>query len=219
MLNEEKFQQAIKEYCKDPDWKKEYDSAPTPLSRRYVALESYWSDFYNVKGWREEKQKLEDAMGLEDWEFLCWHTGVNPFRGLCMRKIEEFKTKQQDEEMKNLPIIATEELFTKDEMDEALKHILSEEKSKQKYEKAPSDTLRRCYLLEECFVVRGNKNGVEGVLDGATTMIWQLQDAFTLKDWKYEFYNATTKGYKWECTQKVRELSHNDHWQKSYWHK
>ncbi|MCD8306864.1 MAG: hypothetical protein LUD51_01345 [Clostridia bacterium] len=209
MLDEKKVQQAVKKFCRKPYWREQYESAPTPLSKRYVALQFYWSTFLDATDYIEEKQRLEDTMGLEDWEFLLGITGNNPFRSVCVRKIEEFKARQQDEEMKNSHIVTMEELFTMGEMDEARMRILSDEQCRQKYEKAPSDTLRQYYLLEECFVVHGDKNGVEDVLDGTATMIWQLQDAFTPEDWEYENCNAADSAYKQRCIWKVSGKPHN----------
>ncbi|MCD8294866.1 MAG: hypothetical protein LUE27_06480 [Clostridia bacterium] len=176
-----------------------------------MALTFYFSEYYKqireddrlFEEYEVAQQDIEDKLGLEDWEFLCWHSGVNPFRGKCMKKIEEFKTRQQEEELKNSHIITMEELFTGDEMDEALKRILSDEQYRQKYENAPSDALREYYLLEECFVAHGEKEGVEGVLDGTATKIWQLQDAFTPEDWQYEHSNAADSAYKQRCIWKV----------------
>ncbi|MCD8287070.1 MAG: hypothetical protein LUD50_07600 [Clostridia bacterium] len=105
-----------------------------------------------------------------------------------------------------------EELFTKDEMDEAMQYILSDDEYRQKYEEAPSDALRRYYLLEECFVVHGDNESVEGLLGNVAAMICQFQDEFTLEDWEYEYCNATNSVYKWKCTEKVRWILHDDNW-------
>ncbi|MCD8287069.1 MAG: hypothetical protein LUD50_07595 [Clostridia bacterium] len=95
MIDEKKVQYAVKEFCKNHYWRAEYKHAPTPLSKRYVALQFYWSEFTDATDYVEEKQMLEDTMGLEDWEYLYKHAGHDPWGARCRKKVEELKARQQ----------------------------------------------------------------------------------------------------------------------------
>ncbi|MCD8294864.1 MAG: hypothetical protein LUE27_06470 [Clostridia bacterium] len=95
MLDEEKVQYAVQEFCKNPYWKEEYDSAPTPRSKRFEELIFYASEFPEADDFQEERYRLEEEMGLEDWEYLYRTSGNDPWGARCRRKVKELKARQE----------------------------------------------------------------------------------------------------------------------------
>ncbi|MCD8306863.1 MAG: hypothetical protein LUD51_01340, partial [Clostridia bacterium] len=75
------------------------------------------------------------------------------------------------------------------------------------YRGAPSEALRRYYLLDECgypAVCSGKK--YDDVEKHISDMKSQFEDAFGIEDWEYEASNTYNNYYKYACIHRAEDL-------------
>ena len=91
MADQEKLNAAVELFTKNPFYKEKLDGAPSKECREYIALGFYWSAFIDADDYQADKKRLEDAMTVEDWEYLLKYTGNDPMHAFITNKIKALR--------------------------------------------------------------------------------------------------------------------------------
>ena len=98
-MNWKKVDAAVEFFVRNPFWRKFYENAPSEPCRRRVALDFYfstfWDDAHEDEAFFREMEKTEAELGLEDWKYLLKYQGNNPGRVKIRKKIEELSGTQE----------------------------------------------------------------------------------------------------------------------------
>ena len=79
----EQIKNSVKIFRKNSYWRDHYDNAPSENCKEYIvfgfACSIYLEKEINDEYW-EQNNKLENALGYDDWKWLYKHSGNNPSR-------------------------------------------------------------------------------------------------------------------------------------------
>ena len=83
----------LREWLKNPSWAEYYNGAPSDRCREFIALEFYYSEYADGET-AEEKDRIEEELGIDDLRHLMAWCGNNPRKGKLVRKIREMEEKE-----------------------------------------------------------------------------------------------------------------------------
>ncbi len=100
-----------------------------------------------------------------------------------------------------------EDYFTPWEIFEAMKTWLLYPRKRRLYRGAPSEALRRYYVLDACesFAISSGRH-YEEVEEHIRDIMTQYEDALSIEDWKYEASNTYNTQYLYACRDRIKKL-------------
>ena len=85
------MERILKEWLENPFWREYYEGAPSDRCRELIALEFMYSeDGYDEEELEEiqrEMERVEETLGLEDWQHLYRYCGNNPRKKIIHDRI------------------------------------------------------------------------------------------------------------------------------------
>ena len=94
-MDRNKISAATEFFTKNEYWKKKYDEAPSEACREKIALEFYFSTFWDEAHEDPEFFRLdaetESRLDLGDWKYLLQYQGNNPGVIKIKQKIRELE--------------------------------------------------------------------------------------------------------------------------------
>ena len=92
-MDKSKVNAAVEFFTENPYWKEIYENAPSEECKKHIALNFYYSTFFDEARDDEEFFKLsedvDNSLSLDDWKYLLKYQGNNPGVVKIKEKIRE----------------------------------------------------------------------------------------------------------------------------------